>query len=110
MKSQVLLTVWCNISGEAAAEIWNWSVLGVKGLRRSRTNATCYATVLDHVATRLAGLAKRTQHGGQTHATCCTNMLHATGQGFRLADHEEEPDIEIARTLLSKRIESDNVP
>ena len=32
MKSQVLHTVWCNISGEAAGEIWNWSLLGVKGL------------------------------------------------------------------------------
>ena len=32
MKSQVLHTVWCNISGEAAGELWNWSPLGVKGL------------------------------------------------------------------------------
>ena len=32
MKSQVLHTVWCYISGEAAGEIWNWSLLGVKGL------------------------------------------------------------------------------
>ena len=31
MKSHVLHTVWCNISGEAAGEIWNWSLLGVKG-------------------------------------------------------------------------------
>ena len=32
MKSQVLHTVWCYISGEAAGGIWNWSRLGVKGL------------------------------------------------------------------------------
>ena len=32
MKSQVLHTVWWNISGEAVGEIWNWSLLGVKGL------------------------------------------------------------------------------
>ena len=32
MKSQVLLTVWYNISGEAAGEIWHWSLSGVKGL------------------------------------------------------------------------------
>ena len=32
MKSQVLHTVWCNISGEAAGEVWTWSLLGVKGL------------------------------------------------------------------------------
>ena len=28
MKIQVLRTVWCYISGEAAGEIWNWSLLG----------------------------------------------------------------------------------
>ena len=27
MKSQVLHTVWCNIAGEAAGEIWHWSLL-----------------------------------------------------------------------------------
>ena len=29
MKSQVLHTVWCYISGKDAGEVWNWSVLGV---------------------------------------------------------------------------------
>ena len=32
MNSQVLHTVWCYITGEAAGEIWNWPLLGVKGL------------------------------------------------------------------------------
>ena len=32
MKSQVLHTVWCHISCEAAGEFWHWSLLGVKGL------------------------------------------------------------------------------
>ena len=32
MKSQVLHSVWCNISGEAAGEIWTWPLLGVKEL------------------------------------------------------------------------------
>ena len=32
MENQVLHTVWCNISGEAAGDIWNWSLLGVEGL------------------------------------------------------------------------------
>ena len=32
MKSQVLYTVWCYISSEAAEEVWFWSLLGVKGL------------------------------------------------------------------------------
>ena len=31
-KSQIHHIVWCYISGEAAGEIWNWSLLGVKGL------------------------------------------------------------------------------
>ena len=31
MKSQVLHTVWCNVSGAAAGGSWNWSLLGVKG-------------------------------------------------------------------------------
>ena len=35
MKSQVLHTIWCNISGEAAGEIWNWSLWEWKG------NAKC---------------------------------------------------------------------
>ena len=34
MKSQVLLTVWCHISCEAAGEFWHWSLSGVKGLRQ----------------------------------------------------------------------------
>ena len=33
MKSEVLPTVWCYIPGEAAGEIWCWSLLGLKGLR-----------------------------------------------------------------------------
>ena len=35
MKGQVLHTVWCNISGEAADEIWHWSLLGVSYERPS---------------------------------------------------------------------------
>ena len=32
MKNLVRHTVWCNTFGEAAGEIQNWSLLGVKGL------------------------------------------------------------------------------
>ena len=32
MKSQVLHTVWCHISCEAAGAFWHWSLSGVKGL------------------------------------------------------------------------------
>ena len=48
MKSQVLHTVWCNISGEAAGEIWNWSLLGVKGLRAAPTAHALYQWFLLH--------------------------------------------------------------
>ena len=34
MKSQVLHTMWCNITGDSTGQIWNWSLLGVKGLKR----------------------------------------------------------------------------
>ena len=37
MKSQVLHTVLCHISGEAAGEIRNWSLLGTKGLKKENT-------------------------------------------------------------------------
>ena len=40
MESQVLHTVWCNIAGEAAGEIWNWSFLGVKGLKADLDGTT----------------------------------------------------------------------
>ena len=32
MKSQFLYTVWCDITGEAAGEVWTSSLMGVKGL------------------------------------------------------------------------------
>ena len=43
MKSQVLHTVWCNISGEAAGEFWHWSLLGVKGLTSCHPDGICLA-------------------------------------------------------------------
>ena len=33
MKSQILHTLLCSISVDAAGEIWSWSLLGVKGLK-----------------------------------------------------------------------------
>ena len=35
-KANFFHTVWCNISGEVAGEIWSWSLLGVKGLMHER--------------------------------------------------------------------------
>ena len=46
MKSQVLHTVWCNVSGEAAGEILNWSLLGVKGLAALRGDESAWESLL----------------------------------------------------------------
>ena len=37
MKSQVLHTVWCNISCEDVGEMWNWSLLGVQLLKNVKS-------------------------------------------------------------------------
>ena len=46
MKSQVLNIVWCHITGEAAGELWNWSVLGVKGLKGNRRTLASYIKLI----------------------------------------------------------------
>ena len=38
MKTYFLHIVWCTISGEAAGEIWHWSLLWVKGLKTCLIN------------------------------------------------------------------------
>ena len=45
MKDQVLHTVWCNISGEAAGEIWNW-VKGLWLLLQHSFNPVCFSLFL----------------------------------------------------------------
>ena len=44
-KRRVLHTVWCNISGEAAGKIWNWSLLGVKGLNVRQSGSICLSSL-----------------------------------------------------------------
>ena len=47
MKSQVPHTMWCNITGEAAGEVWHWSLSGVKGLKWGgliRPRSPCFKT------------------------------------------------------------------
>ena len=41
MKSELLHTVWCHISCEAAGEFWHWSPSGVKGLRNFLWGDAC---------------------------------------------------------------------
>ena len=57
MKIQVLHTVWCHISGEAAREIWIWSLLGVKGLIVGQNldfvqHMSCYSVRFAHCAAK----------------------------------------------------------
>ena len=54
-----LHTVWCNISGEAAGEVWNCSLLGVKGL-----NADLFLEAEKRFAVGQARLSCRGQTGG----------------------------------------------
>ena len=65
MKSQILQTVDCDISGEAAVEIWNWSLLGMKGFKISggaqgevklfSTTITSYPHKVDMVVVKFRG-------------------------------------------------------
>ena len=59
MKSQTLHTGWCNISGEAAGEIWNWSLLGVKGLDSRVSSAN--STRLDWISVPLVKIWRSTE-------------------------------------------------
>ena len=46
MKSQVLHTVWCNMTGEATGEIGTSSLLGVKGLKLPHSSLSCHQGVV----------------------------------------------------------------
>ena len=46
MKSQILHTVWCNITCEAAGGIWTWSLLRVKGLSKKDRRITLQASFI----------------------------------------------------------------
>ena len=70
MKSQVLHTVWCHISGEAAGEFWHWSLSGVKGLTQHKALAKWGHTVATTL--RPAMLAVR----GKMQQHCCVLCGH----------------------------------
>ena len=53
MKSQVLHTVWCNITGEATGEIWTWSLLGVKVLTGAHNTILASEVLPSYFATPL---------------------------------------------------------
>ena len=60
MKSQVLHTVWCNISGEAAGEIGHWSLLRKRGLTLSIRRAINFKFLLQPHKTYLQHTIWRT--------------------------------------------------
>ena len=82
MKSHVLHTVWCDISGEAAAEIWHWSLLGVKGLMfQTASGTTMSGSVLLHSAV----LWRRFRCGSDTDVTNFALSSSSVGKlGFML--------------------------
>ena len=99
MKSQVLHTVWCNISGEAAGEIWNWSLFGMKGLNALCLIKFCFPA---HSLSRLRWRSRRSDlvlrpwAFSQTRDVCtdCTDWLwvvdgHCYGSLFREQNHWE---------------------
>ena len=69
MKSQVLHTVWCYVSGEAAGEIWNRSLFGVK--RLVYTYDASISTSISHV---WAGTTQAQEKG--TRACACVVPVH----------------------------------
>ena len=88
MKSQALLTVWCNISGGAGGEFWHWSLSGVKGLkcawcsravwaphRWSKVNIQCGCAVIYlhcHIPRRFSGWM---WVGHESHYVCLTKEV-----------------------------------
>ena len=47
-KAKFFIHMWCNISGEAAGEIWSWSLLGVKGLTLASHSIKLFYVLLVH--------------------------------------------------------------
>ena len=65
MKSQVLYAVLCYISCGAAGEIWNWSLLGVKGLTFTLIMSWCCSEEEMSAGANPGGpFLKRRHHGG----------------------------------------------
>ena len=54
--------LWCYIFGEAAGKIWNWSVLGVKGLKRSHCRVHSWAEVPALILVTFQLARNRIQH------------------------------------------------
>ena len=55
--------MWCNISGEAAGKIWNWSLLGVKGLKELAWEAQTHKVVA--FALKVTAIASLRASGGR---------------------------------------------
>ena len=62
--SQVLLTVWCNISGEAGGEIWLWSLSEWKGSSLILSPAHCISNYHSTIL-YLAYNARYTEHSAK---------------------------------------------
>ena len=81
MENQVLHTVWCNISGEAAGDIWNWSLLGVEGLSLQNFPASGFVNVR-RILYQNACIAKL--------KTTQTTLVFLQLNTFTLVDHKRD--------------------
>ena len=72
--------MWCNIAGEAAGKIWNWSPFGVKGLILFKTLCntphllviTTVHTVVRSVLTSFLSTLVGMRNNCSTLSTCCS--------------------------------------
>ena len=109
MKSQVLLTVWCHISCEAAGEFWHWSLSGVKGLSRVNFTSSCLSFVQYFVQygyfnspVKLSRLenTKRTRTIISRDCVVCRNKLYLQSN----SQIQVKKDTDQARGNLRKRL------
>ena len=66
MKRQDFHTVWCYISGEAAGEIGNWSLLWVKGGLKKKQHTHTQSEITMQGLGTLAGNAKSEKNNRET--------------------------------------------
>ena len=79
MKSQVLHTVWSIISaGEAAGEMWNWSLLGVTGLNLSFIDLAQRFSGIDNLLLPMLGTMLTTDASFYDHVQQRSQLVIAT--------------------------------
>ena len=76
MKSQVLHTVWCSITGVAAGWIWTWSLLGVKGFNTRKPFKRMPPSIMARVYWQWPVLFTHHRHSFVGHSWICFSSRH----------------------------------